>query len=45
MAHALKRRFKMTIGRKIYVLIGLGFLGLLGSTFLDSRELASGLRE
>ncbi len=45
MAHALKRRFKMTIGRKIYVLIGLGFLGLLGNTFLDSRELASGLRE
>jgi methyl-accepting chemotaxis protein len=45
MAHALKRRFKMTIGRKIYVLIGLGFLGLLGNTLLDSRELASGLRE
>jgi methyl-accepting chemotaxis protein len=45
MAHALKRRFKMTIGRKIYVLIGLGFLGLLGNTFLDSRELASVLRE
>ncbi len=45
MAHALKRQFKMTIGRKIYVLIGLGFLGLLGNTLLDSRELASGLRE
>ena len=45
MAHALKFRFKMTIGRKIYVLIGLGFLGLLGNTLLDSRELASGLRE
>jgi methyl-accepting chemotaxis protein len=45
MALALKRRFKMTIGRKIYVLIGLGFLGLLGNTLLDSRELASGLRE
>jgi methyl-accepting chemotaxis protein len=45
MAHAVKRRFKMTIGRKIYVLIGLGFLGLLGNTLLDSRELASGLRE
>lgn len=45
MAYALKRRFKMTIGRKIYVLIGLGFLGLLGNTLLDSRELASGLRE
>ena len=45
MAHALKRQFKMTIGRKIYVLIGLGFLGLLGNTFLDLRELAWGLRE
>ena len=45
MAHALKRRFKMTIGRKIYVLIGLGFLGLFGNTLLDLRELASGLRE
>ncbi len=45
MAHALKRRFKMTVGRKIYILIGLGFLGLLGNTFLDLRELASGLRE
>jgi methyl-accepting chemotaxis protein len=33
----------MTIGRKIYALIGLGFVGLLGITFLDSRELASGL--
>jgi len=43
MAHALKRRFKMTIGRKIYVLIGFGFLGLLGNTLLDSRELTSGL--
>ena len=45
MAHALKRQFKMTVGRKIYILIGLGFLGLLGNTFLNSRELASGLRE
>lgn len=35
----------MTIGRKIYVLIGLGFVGLLGNTFLDSRELASGLKQ
>jgi len=35
----------MTIGRKIYALVGLGFLGLLGNTFLDSRELASGLKQ
>ena len=35
----------MTIGRKIYALIGLGFLGLLGNTFLDSRELASSLKQ
>ena len=32
-----------TIGRKIYALIGLGFLGLIGVTFLDARELASTL--
>ena len=38
-------RFRMTIGRKIYALIGLGFVGLLGTTFLDSRELASGLKQ
>uniref|UniRef100_Q07S22 Methyl-accepting chemotaxis sensory transducer n=1 Tax=Rhodopseudomonas palustris (strain BisA53) TaxID=316055 RepID=Q07S22_RHOP5 len=35
---------KMTIGKKIYALIGLGFVGLLGVTFLDSSELASGLK-
>jgi methyl-accepting chemotaxis protein len=38
-------RFKMTINRKIYALIGLGFFGLLGITFLDSRELASSLKQ
>jgi methyl-accepting chemotaxis protein len=35
----------MTIGLRIYALIGLGFLGLLGITFLDSRELASSLKQ
>jgi methyl-accepting chemotaxis protein len=45
MSLAMLRRFRMTIGRKIYALIGLSFLGLLGITILDSRELASGLRE
>jgi methyl-accepting chemotaxis protein len=35
----------MTIGRKIYALIGLGFVGLLGLTVLDSSELASGLKQ
>jgi methyl-accepting chemotaxis protein len=35
----------MTLGRKIYALIGLCFAGLLGIAVLDSRELASGLRE
>jgi methyl-accepting chemotaxis protein len=35
----------MTIGRKIYALIGLGFVGLLTMTFLDSREIASGLKQ
>jgi methyl-accepting chemotaxis protein len=36
---------RLTIGRKIYLLIGLGFLGLLGITFLDSGELASSLKQ
>jgi methyl-accepting chemotaxis protein len=45
MTHAVSNRFRMTIGLKIYALIGLGFLGLLGNTFLDSRELASSLMQ
>ena len=35
----------MTVGRKIYALIGLSFLGLIGIGVLDSGELASGLRQ
>ncbi len=45
MSFAVLPRFRMTVGRKIYALIGLGFLGLLGITFLDSRELASSLKQ
>ncbi|WP_291684099.1 cache domain-containing protein [Bradyrhizobium sp.] len=37
------RRFKMTVGRKIYALIGLSFIGVVGIALLDSRELTSGL--
>ena len=37
------RRARMTVGRKIYALIGLSFIGLLGVTFLEVRELASSL--
>ena len=37
------RRARMTVGRKIYALICLSFIGLLGATFLESRELASSL--
>ncbi|MDO9299500.1 methyl-accepting chemotaxis protein [Bradyrhizobium sp.] len=40
---AMLSQFKITVGRKIYALIGLGFIGLVGITILDSRELASGL--
>ena len=36
-------RARMTVGRKIYALICLSFIGLLGATFLESRELASSL--
>ena len=35
----------MTVGRKIYALIFLSFVGLLGVAFLDFRELASGLNQ
>jgi methyl-accepting chemotaxis protein len=35
----------MTVGRKIYALIGLSFIGLLGIAILDSRELASSLKQ
>jgi Methyl-accepting chemotaxis protein len=35
----------MTVGRKIYALIGLSFIGLLGIAFLDSRELTSSLKQ
>jgi methyl-accepting chemotaxis protein len=44
MSIAVRRGFRWTIGRKIYALIGLGFLGLLGTTLLDSHELASSLK-
>src|SRR3982074_1592293 len=44
MSVATLRRFRMTVGRKIYALIGLSFIGLLGIATLDSRELASGLK-
>ncbi|MBR1274532.1 methyl-accepting chemotaxis protein [Bradyrhizobium sp. AUGA SZCCT0283] len=37
------RLARMTVGRKIYALICLSFIGLLGGTFLESRELASSL--
>ena len=36
-------RVRMTVGRRIYALICLSFIGLLGVTFLESRELASSL--
>src|SRR6478752_3398139 len=39
------RRAKVTIGRKIYALICLSFIGLLGITFLGSRELALSLTQ
>ncbi|MFT3940251.1 methyl-accepting chemotaxis protein [Rhodopseudomonas sp.] len=38
-------KLRMTISRRIYLLIGLGFLGLLASTLLASHEIATGLRQ
>ncbi|THD47025.1 MAG: methyl-accepting chemotaxis protein [Bradyrhizobium sp.] len=45
MSFAMPFQLRMTIGRKIYALIGLGFLGLLGVAILDSRELAQSLKQ
>jgi methyl-accepting chemotaxis protein len=39
------RRPRMTLSRKIYALISLSFVGLLGIAILDSRELASSLKQ
>ncbi|EJW09834.1 Methyl-accepting chemotaxis receptor protein [Rhodovulum sp. PH10] len=36
---------RLTIGTRIYILIGLGFLGLVGIALLGSHQLASGLRD
>ncbi len=38
-------RLKLTIGIKIYALIALSFLGLIGLTAFSSRELAAGLKQ
>ena len=41
----MMRQARMTVGRKIYALICLSFIGLLGVAFLGSRELASSLEQ
>jgi len=38
-------KLNMTIGRRIYLLIGLGFLGLMGTNYMASHEMASGLKQ
>ncbi|MFC0242115.1 methyl-accepting chemotaxis protein [Rhodopseudomonas telluris] len=38
-------KLRMTISRRIYLLIGLGFLGLLATSWLASHEIASGLKQ
>jgi methyl-accepting chemotaxis protein len=45
MSFAQRRSFRLTIGRRIYAVIGLIFIGLLGLIILDSRDLASSLRQ
>ncbi len=45
MSFAVKHWPKLTVGRKIYALISLSFVGLLGIAALDSRELASSLHQ
>jgi methyl-accepting chemotaxis protein len=43
LADNVLRRLGMTIGRKIYALIALCFVGVVGITLLGSREMTSGL--
>ena len=45
MLFSVRRRLRMTIGGKIYALIGLSFVGLLAIAILDSREMASSLKQ
>ncbi|MDO8400465.1 MAG: cache domain-containing protein [Bradyrhizobium sp.] len=45
MMFAMLSQFKMTVGRKIYALIGLSFIGVVGIAIFDSRELASSLNQ
>ncbi len=45
MSISMIRRPKLTVGRRIFALISLSFVGLLGIAALDSRELASGLNQ
>ncbi|MGH6715634.1 MAG: methyl-accepting chemotaxis protein [Bradyrhizobium sp.] len=45
MSFAMLRQFKMTIGRKLYALIGLSFIGLLGVAAFASHQLALGLKQ
>src|SRR5450755_2164441 len=45
MSLAMLLRPRMTVSRKIYALIGLSFIGLLGIALLDSSELGSGLKQ
>ncbi len=45
MSFAWLHRFRMTVNRKIYALIGLSSVGLLGIAVLNFRELASSLRQ
>ena len=43
MSFAMLRQFRMTIGRRIAALIILSFIGVVGITIVNSRELASSL--
>src|SRR5260370_22036842 len=45
MSFSTLRRFRLTVGLKIYALIGMSFIGLLVIGVLDQRELASSLKQ
>ena len=44
LADSMLRRFKMTVGRKIYALIGLSFIGVVGIALLDFARTGVGPR-
>ncbi|MBV8840459.1 MAG: cache domain-containing protein, partial [Alphaproteobacteria bacterium] len=41
----MRRKLKLTVGLRIYAIIALSFLGLLGVTYFEQRQLGAGLED